>query len=101
MDQALLAAANARRASDLSRRRAAWTRTKARRERRRAEKLRDECGTTFGASFARQALEDVGPIFDDTDLDDVVLALEDVGNDLAARYRGIVTRPLLRLVPPE
>jgi hypothetical protein len=79
--------------------RAEWTRMKDRRERRRAEVLRDESHATFGAAFARQALEDVGPIFDDTDLDDVILALEEVGADLAERL--VKDRPRLTIVPPE
>lgn len=91
-------ASEARQLAQLNRLRSEWTRCQARRERRRSERLRDECRETFGTSFARRALEDIGPLLDDADLTGVFVVLEGVGADVADHVAASRDRPRLELI---
>jgi hypothetical protein len=102
MHPALAEAVEARQAAGLSRRQSEWMRRKARRECQRAKWLRRECRSTFGRTAALRPLEDVGPIFDEAELERVFVVLEGLGGDPEDNHsRAVRDRPHLVLVPRD
>jgi hypothetical protein len=99
---ALAEAVQARQTAGLARQQAEWMRSKARRECRRARRLRDDCRLISGRCSALPALDDLVPIVDEAELDRVFVVLEGLGADLDDDHSGAVRdRPHLFLVHEE
>jgi hypothetical protein len=74
-----------------------WFRHRARRERRRSERLRARSLGLLAELFAQRTLDQVAPLCPLDDLGDVFLGLEDVGEDCLELHGS--ERPLLTLLP--